>query len=153
MPYKDPIKRLHYWKERNKRDYADGKYKARSIKRLKEWSLKNKTKELERLKNKQERYRNRIKLEVLFHYSNGVLPRCYCCGEIGLDFLTLDHVNNDGAAHRKELKADSRRTLTGRNMYKWAKENDFPPKFQVACLNCNWARSMKRNKGVCPHQL
>jgi hypothetical protein len=44
----------------------------------------------------------RRKYRVLSHYSNGV-PVCACCGESLIGFLTLDHINGDGAQHRKAL--------------------------------------------------
>jgi hypothetical protein len=42
-----------------------------------------------------------IKLECLDHYGGHSCP----CGEKDMDVLTLDHVNNDGADHRRELGA------------------------------------------------
>lgn len=75
--------------------------------------------------------------------------RCACCGETEPMFLSLDHVNNDGASHRRSLgyggngKGASSRTL------KWLKDNNFPEGFQVLCMNCNTGK--QRNNGVCPH--
>lgn len=75
---------------------------------------------------------------------------CACCGETSPLFLTLDHVNNDGAQHR--------RSLTGKNygaridaILRWARDNNFPNTLRLLCFNCNCGRH--RNKGVCPHQL
>lgn len=44
-------------------------------------------------------YRQRIKQKVFDHYGE----RCACCGETERLFLTLDHVNNDGAEHRRSI--------------------------------------------------
>jgi hypothetical protein len=68
--------------------------------------------------------------------------RCACCGETEPLFLSLDHVNNDGAAHRK--------VIDRRKLYKWLARNRYPSGFQVLCMNCNHGKS--RNRGVCPHQ-
>ena len=76
--------------------------------------------------------------------------RCACCGEEQIEFLTLDHTNDDGAAQRK--------ALTGKNLggtaafYAWLKKNDYPQDLglAVACMNCNAGRD--RAGGVCPHQ-
>jgi len=68
--------------------------------------------------------------------------RCACCGEDEEMFLSLDHINNDGAAHRK--------TMDRRKIYKWLARNGFPKTFQVLCMNCNHGKA--RNGGVCPHQ-
>lgn len=66
---------------------------------------------------------------------------CKCCGETEPEFLQLDHVNNDGAEHR--------RAIGSRNVYYWCKKNGFPPGFQVLCANCNYA---KAHYGQCPHR-
>lgn len=66
---------------------------------------------------------------------------CKCCGETTPEFLQIDHVNDDGAAHR--------RVLGQRGLYQWLFRNGFPKGFQVLCSNCNLG---KRFCGVCPHQ-
>lgn len=72
--------------------------------------------------------------------------RCSCCGEANLGFLTLDHVNSDGAAHRRELGV-GRSSL---KVYRWAKANGYPESLQVLCINCNCGRQW--NGGICPHK-
>lgn len=67
---------------------------------------------------------------------------CACCGETEKAFLTIDHVNNDGAKHRREVDR--------RKIYKWLARNGYPNDFQVLCMNCNFGKA--RNGGVCPHQ-
>ncbi len=68
---------------------------------------------------------------------------CPHCDETILEFLTLDHVNNDGAAHRKELGWRK----GGQALYPLLKKLGFPDGFQVLCFNCNCGRG----RGVCPH--
>jgi len=77
---------------------------------------------------------------VLCHYGS----RCACCGENELLFLSIDHVNNDGASHRKGNGGSSHN-----NIYAWLVRKKFPPGFQVLCMNCNHGKH--RNRGVCPH--
>lgn len=97
-------------------------------------------KEKERLRLK--KYWSDLKNRVFSHYSkDGVL--CNCCGEKNIAFLTLDHIENDGAEHRKKIGRGFYTTLT------WIKNNDFPKGFQVLCYNCNQA---KKVYGVCPHK-
>lgn len=67
---------------------------------------------------------------------------CACCGESEPLFLSIDHMNNDGYAHRKLL---GRKTL----IYLWLKRHGYPRTFQVLCMNCNYGKRM--NGGVCPH--
>ncbi len=82
----------------------------------------------------------RLKDQVYAAYGG---KRCVCCGETEERFLTIDHVNNDGNRHRKEVGA-------GKDMYGWLIRNGFPSGFQVLCQNCNMGKYL--NGGVCPHQ-
>lgn len=90
--------------------------------------------------------RNHVKLkyEVIGHYG-GI---CVCCGESWLEFLTLDHTNNDGAKHRLKLKTWE---ATGIGFYKWVKRNGFPNDLQVLCWQCNCGKNF--NGGICPHRV
>lgn len=74
--------------------------------------------------------------------------QCNCCGETERHFLTLDHINNDGADWRR--KTLGTRTATGWQTYRWLLKHGFPPGYQVLCMNCNFGKRM--NGGVCPHQ-
>ena len=87
------------------------------------------------------KYSVKIRLEVLKKYS-GEFPKCACCGEKQIEFLTIDHINNDGAKHRKEIGK-------GR-LYQWLYKNKFmPDRFQILCWNCNLS---KYHYGKCPHK-
>ena len=68
--------------------------------------------------------------------------KCNCCGIVEPAFLTIDHKNNDGAAHRKNDRG-------AYHLYRWLIKNNFPDGFQILCYNCNWAKS---RHGICPHQ-
>ena len=83
---------------------------------------------------------------ALLHYSGGDI-RCACCGERTMEFLGLDHVNNDGAAHR--LALFNRRSGSGM-FYTWLRTSGYTyAHLVVACHNCNMARGLY---GRCPHQ-
>jgi hypothetical protein len=71
--------------------------------------------------------------------------RCKCCGETERLFLSIDHINNNGAQHRRELGIYS-----GTQFHYWLRRNKFPPGFQVLCANCQIGKY--KNKGICPHQ-
>lgn len=73
---------------------------------------------------------------------------CACCGETERKFLTLDHVNNDGAAFRRSMYGN--RQAAGYVTYAWLARKGFPPGYQVLCMNCNHGKRM--NNGVCPHK-
>ena len=75
--------------------------------------------------------------------------KCACCGEMEPKFLTLDHVFNNGAEHRRSLgytKGNGR----GGNLVTWLKKHRYPAGFQVLCMNCNFGKHT--NKGICPHK-
>lgn len=87
--------------------------------------------------------RLKLKDQVFDHYGRV----CACCGETEESFLTIDHVNNDGAAHRKAL---GNRQGAGPRLYLDIIRRGFPADFEVACYNCNCGRA--KTKGVCAHK-
>ncbi len=92
-----------------------------------------------------ERYRLREKQACVGAYGGC----CNCCGESEIKFLTLDHVANDGASHRRSLSARGDNAGGGLTMYRLARKEGYPSKYQVLCFNCNLGK--QHNKGVCPH--
>ncbi len=62
---------------------------------------------------------------------------CVKCGEINEGFLTLDHVNDDGAELRRKF---------GSNLYHWAKKNGYPDVLQTMCYNCQAMKEINRRK-------
>lgn len=70
--------------------------------------------------------------------------KCVCCGETEAVFLCLDHIDDDGAKHRRGEQG------MGYQLYQWLRKNNYPKGFQVLCWNCNSARHIL---GTCPHQL
>jgi hypothetical protein len=81
-----------------------------------------------------------LRTRVLFAYG-GRCPFCACCGETRLAFLTLDHVNGAGRAHRRLRKG-------WQGVYRGLVRDSFPGGFQLLCFNCNIARGLY---GSCPH--
>lgn len=81
-----------------------------------------------------------LKKQAMEHYGG---CRCACCGEKHLEFLSIDHLDNKGAAHRKSLPGN------GKNFYYWLRDNGYPKGFQVLCMNCNFALG---HNGFCPHR-
>lgn len=94
-------------------------------------------------KRDKEKYRL-LRMQVLTHYSGGE-PKCACCGEAGIPFLTIDHIV---PVRRKGFGYD-RQKLVGTGLYANLRANNYPPGFQVLCFNCNCA---KRTLGECPHK-
>lgn len=71
---------------------------------------------------------------------------CACCGEDEKGFLSIDHVNNDGAEFRKKKPGFKKINY---NYYKWIVDNNFPKDLQLLCFNCNLGKAL--NGGICPH--
>lgn len=102
-------------------------------------------------------YNDKLRLEVLSHYSDGAL-RCACpwCDEDNPDLLSIDHVHGGGLAHRREIGT------SGSRLYVWLKTHDWPgdgrdgrPKeYQVLCLSCNLGREFHGGPNrLCPHEI
>lgn len=75
---------------------------------------------------------------------------CACCGEVNPAFLTVDHVDNDGARHREQMGQGARKIGSGSVMMSWLIKQGFPPGFQLLCANCNLG---KASLGKCPHAV
>lgn len=99
---------------------------------------KNKYYKIYKIKIGENTYQRKIKLEVFNAYGGA---KCVCCGDEHIEFLTIDHINNDGAKHRKKIFRKS--------MYYWLRKNNYPNGFQVLCMNCNFS---KGKFGYCPHE-
>lgn len=82
-----------------------------------------------------------VKKFIVAYYTDGK-NCCACCGEKELQFMTVDHINHDGAKHRKSVPP-------GR-FYEWLIKNYLPDGFQILCFNCNCVEARGR---ICPHRL
>lgn len=81
----------------------------------------------------------RARKQTVIDYYGG---KCNCCGESLIEFLTIDHINNDGAEHRKRMGK-------GTKIYMDIIRNNFPSgQYRVLCFNCNITRGFY---GYCPH--
>jgi len=123
------------------------KYRKTHKKQLKLYRLKHK-KRIEKIRQKwykihrkerllyNKKYTLKIRDIVLNHYGN----KCICCGEGRREFLTIDHINNDGNIQRKKI-GNSR-------FYTWIIQHNFPKDLQILCCNCNFTKAFY---GCCPH--
>lgn len=118
-------------------------YKKRHNEYVKEWRRKNRKKFLAKQK---ENYQA-VRLEVLTYYSGGT-PKCACCGEDKLYFLSIDHIKGNGSEHRRKI--DPKKKMGGNGFVYWLKKNKYPKGYQILCYNCNFA---KRQNKVCPCSL
>lgn len=92
------------------------------------------------------RRKTKLKFDVMAEYGN----KCQCCGEGHIEFLTIDHIRQDGAQHREAINAFRRRGEGSIDFYQWLKKNGYPKdNFRCLCYNCNIATY---RFGSCPHQ-
>lgn len=87
-----------------------------------------------------------IMRQVIQRYGN----KCACCGEERFEFLTIDHINNDGYIERKRKFGG--RSKGGYRFYVQLLKLDYIREdLQVLCYNCNCGKA--RCGGTCPHKL
>lgn len=90
-----------------------------------------------------------VKFSVLAMYSNLdveelVQPRCACCGESLIEFLTLDHIDGKG------LKVGKGKVFKNvLQLELWLIKNNFPEGYRCLCYNCNCSLG---HYGYCPHE-
>ena len=135
----------YYQKNKEKIKAQKKEYRQKNKERINEYARKNYQENKERRKAQKKEYKQKIKESIYNHYSNGVIE-CACCGEKEIDFLSLDHIYNNGGKHRKKTGGSFRILL-------WAIKNNFPPIFQVLCMNCNFSKGKRGNNGKCIHQI
>jgi hypothetical protein len=87
-------------------------------------------------------YRKKLRKQVLVMYGN----KCACCGEDRYEFLTFDHINSDGAIHRRQPGVGE----GGNRFVHWLIRNNYPNNIQILCYNCNCSRGFL---GYCPCSL
>lgn len=84
------------------------------------------------------------RIMALQHYSKSDIPFCGCCGTTEISWLCFNHINGDGAKHRKELGEGGDRIL------RFFKKNGYIDGINVLCHNCNASRS---TRSECPHEI
>jgi hypothetical protein len=144
------------YRQRNKQRISKYQHEwyLRNKEHLKEYRQENRGRETERNRlwrilhrkefNEWARdYNKKMRIECLIHYG-GNPPRCACCNENHIDFLTLDHINGHG---RQEIKRFGYRS--GSYFYSWLIKNNFPVLLQVMCYNCNCSKK-DSEKLFCP---
>lgn len=96
-------------------------------------------------------YRYKIKKECLEAYGGAI---CIGCGYDEVEELTLDHVFNDGAEHRRRIAKEhgwlgmtdpaTGKVRGGMPVYQFLRKEDYPDKdrYQILCPTC---QMRKRN--------
>lgn len=120
--------------------YSDPEQKRRSN------MMWNRKKRLDPMFLEKEKHRRRSEKEAAMRaYSPDLM--CQSCGFSDIRALSIDHVNGDGAEHRKTIAG-------GSQMYAWLKRHGYPSGFQVLCMNCQWIKRAEQNEATgCPKKV
>ena len=68
--------------------------------------------------------------------------KCVECGFDKIDAITIDHVFNDGAAHRRIHKAGTSQYIN--DILRSVKANE--GRYQTLCMNCNSIKEARRRR-------
>jgi hypothetical protein len=85
----------------------------------------------------QRNYQKQLKFDAINKYSNGQLT-CMKCGYSSIEMLSIDHINGDGAQHKKERDIGS--------LYIWLRNNNYPDGYQTLCMNCQYIKRSENNE-------
>jgi len=135
MPYKNPVKAKEYRKEyysarAEKKKEQSRLYKAAHKEEYDKYNKAYYAKNQESQKEKAKQLARSIRLEVLAHYGG----KCLFCGDKNTNHLSIDHIDNNGAEHRKTFN------LEGGKIYRWLRKNNYPSGFQILCHNHNFEK-------------
>lgn len=119
----------------NREYYAKNKDRVKAT--IADWRARNPEKQREYTRRKLAKLK-----DVVFEAYGGRHPKCKCCGENDIRFLSVDHINGGGTKHKN--------SVPGRSIYRWLKRNGFPKGYQLLCHNCNQGKHIY---GKCPHKL
>jgi hypothetical protein len=113
--------------------------RLKALARTKLYDMRNRSKVLKTKRKCQHQSWEPLKREVLTHYSPKKRLRCSWrgCSINDLDMLSLDHVNNDGYKH---IRPGRTSRVSGRELYRWTKDNNYPDTFQTLCWNHQWKK-------------
>lgn len=134
--------------QEQKRKY-DRKYRAKHRKKILTYHKKYYREHKKAARNYQISRRSKtradaqiLKIKCLAYYGPEKKVQCSYpkCDIVDSDMLSLDHINNDGANHRKRLSAN------GSGLYHWLKKNGFPQGFQTLCFNHQWKKELNRRR-------
>lgn len=122
-------------------------WRAKNPERVSTYSRTSYLKHKQTLTAKQKRYRRSVWLSIVEHYGQ----RCACCGVTQIEFLTIDHKNNDGNLHRQAVGL-------GHAYWRHIVNSGYPDYIQILCWNCNRAKGcfLRRRPNdvwICPHKL
>lgn len=128
------MSRVLYKDSKARKEYLVA-YRKKNTKRRRKYGKLYRIKNADRIREYRKKRIRRVKERIIEAYGG----ECACCGEKELNFLSIDHINDDGRTEK----------TGGVNFYCKIIKAGFPKRFRILCLNCNMGRYF--NGGTCPH--
>jgi hypothetical protein len=88
--------------------------------------------------NNRSKERNKKEKQLVINHYEG---ECAICGEHQIEFLTIDHIHDDGKEYREKRGVGSKQ-----KHYTAIIADNFPESLQVLCFNHNWKKEMERRR-------
>jgi len=139
-----------FWQARSKSHGRDWRCKECKREYMREYNKRPTSRELRRKQKPRKSERERIYLKKLRKkafevIANGQPIKCLrqkewkCCSYSDFDFLTFDHIYNDGAEDRKK-------SLVAQKLYGWIIKNpqEARKKLQILCRNAQAKKELER---------
>ena len=118
-------------------------YRARVRDKRREWNNKWMMTNKDRFTFLRVQSNARRRRTVLLMYADPIC--CQKCGFDQIDGLVLDHIEDDGHLHRKELGISCRGDKgDGKVIYELIRRNGKIDKLQILCANCNTMKHIRR---------
>lgn len=110
-----------------------GKKRPEHSKFLKNWWSEHLEEARKYDREYQYKIRQKVRQEAVAYYGG----KCAKCGITDYRILQIDHIENNGYKHRKEIKTWQ--------FPMWLKKNGYPKGYQILCCNCNWLKRVEDN--------
>jgi len=123
-----------------RREWAQ-QWRAKHRQQSREYAKKYRQQNLARVREQKQQSGQKLRLQVLTHYSQGTL-KCARCGFADLRALCIDHIDGHAYMWRKAHTGGA----SGSRLYQWLKGHEYPQGFQVLCLNCNLIKRAERGE-------
>lgn len=120
------------------------KYRETNIENRRKWNKEWIENNREKYNAQKAKYRDNTKIEVFTYYGKWNIS-CVICWFNNLDWLCLDHINNDWNEHRKQMWVTRRVWI---NTYEKLRKDWYPEWIQILCANCNQIKEVCRKREI-----
>lgn len=130
----------------NKNRELQARYRARIREKRREWNNQWMMTNREKYTFLRVQSNAKRKRDVLLLYANPIC--CQSCGFDQIDGLVLDHINDDGTKHRKDLNISCRGNPGGKVLYDVIRRKGKMDGLQILCANCNTMKHIRRLRSM-----